>query len=64
MRSCDTLKPGTLILADISLHCYVYLKKTPNEDGRKVSKLYMSSLQLTTMLERRDTRHEVDVLKE
>lgn len=32
----DALKPGTIILADISLHCYIYPKKTPNEDGRKV----------------------------
>ena len=32
----EALKPGTIILADVSLHCYIYPKKTPNEDGRKV----------------------------
>ena len=33
----DALKPGTMILADISLHCYIYPKKNQNEDGRKVN---------------------------
>jgi hypothetical protein len=37
----DTLKPGTVILADVSLHCYIYPKKTPNEDGRKVIDLHI-----------------------
>src|ERR1700685_166313 len=32
----DALKPGTLILANISLHCYVYNKKTKAKDGHKV----------------------------
>ena len=30
----EALKPGTFILADISLHCYVYNKKTRAEDGK------------------------------
>ena len=32
----DALKPGMLILTDVSLHCYVYNKKTKVEDGHKV----------------------------
>jgi hypothetical protein len=32
----EALKPDTIILADVSLHCYIYSKKTPNEDRRKV----------------------------
>ena len=27
----DALKPGTIILTDISLHCYIYPKKTPQQ---------------------------------
>ena len=35
------LKLDTLILADVSLHCYIYPKKTPNEDGHKVIGSYI-----------------------
>ena len=33
----DSLESGAMILADISLHCYIYSKKKQNEDGREVN---------------------------
>jgi len=43
----EALKPGTIILADVSLHCYIYPQKDPNEDGRKVN--WLVHLIMTTL---------------